>query len=233
MLHLAMRSRINLCFLLVVCFGSFSCVQSHGRRGSFSTIRVQSTTGEVWPKPQSIQTTGQQFALRPDTFQFRINETSQRCDLLIGAFDRYYRAIFVPNTYSSYILRSPAPSPADNPALRRPMLKQRSVPLLRTLYVNVQQPCDQWPTLESNESCNRIIATKIPYASACNLDSLVVNSDGAALSAVSVWAALRGLETFSQLVYEDEDFLVQITFRLNILFVSREVVVHRERNDHQ
>ena len=232
MLHLTMRARINLFFLLVICFGSFSYVQSRARQGSFSTIRIQPTIGEVWPKPQSIQTTGQRFALRPDTFQFRTNETSRSCDLLTSAFDRYYRAIFFPNTYSSYILRSPSSS-TDNPVLRRSMLKQGSVPLLKTLYVNVQQPCDQWPTLESNESCNRMISTKTASASVCNLDSLVVNNDGAALSAVSVWAALRGLETFSQLVYEDEDFLVQITFRLQELFLSRETIVRCERNDHQ
>ena len=157
MLHLTMMARMKLCFLSVVYFGSLSCAESRGQRGSLDSIRIQSTTGEPWPKPQSIQTTGERFALHPDTFQFRINDTSQRCDLLTGAFARYYRAIFFPQTYLSHLLGTSSSS-EDEAVLRKTMLNLGSSPLLKDFYVNVQEPCNQWPTLESNESCNRIVS---------------------------------------------------------------------------
>ncbi|CAF3009680.1 unnamed protein product [Rotaria sp. Silwood2] len=73
------------------------------------------------------------------------------------------------------------------------MVDLSDVPALKRLNVNVEQPCEQWPSLESNESY-----------------TLVVEKGHATLNSVSIWGALRGLETFSQLVYPDEDLLFAI-----------------------
>jgi len=48
-------------------------------------------------------------------------------------------------------------------------------------------PCDQYPSLESNESY-----------------TLIINADNGLLTAPSIWGAIRGLETFSQIVVEDD-----------------------------
>jgi hypothetical protein len=148
-------NRLLLLFVIIV--DSLSSARSHGRRGFLNPIRIQPTAGEPWPKPQSIQTTTAQLAIYPHSFRFLINETtsSERCDLLTGAFERYYRAIFFPQTYLSYILRSSSSSLTDD--YTRPRRSSlANVSLLEDLYVNVQQPCEQWPSLESNESCNRL-----------------------------------------------------------------------------
>jgi hypothetical protein len=164
LLRMTNRAYLRL-LLLVIIIDNLSAVSSHGRRGTLNTIRIQPTAGEPWPKPQLIQTTAQRLAVYPDAFHFLINETSQRCDLLTSAFDRYYRAIFFPNTYLSYILHASSNFSANdfinqsksNEAWKRTL----STPSLNYLFVNVQQPCDQWPSLESNESCNTLVQSTI------------------------------------------------------------------------
>lgn len=156
---IARTSLVLILFAIIV--ESYSSVQNHGRRGLLNTVRIQPTSGEPWPKPQSIQTTFQQFAIPPDKFHFLIDETSQHCDLLTNAFVRYYKAIFSPQIYLSYILGSSF-SWNTNDYKRRPRVNIRKnlshmvdMPLLESLNVHVQQLCDQWPSLESNESCNK------------------------------------------------------------------------------
>ncbi|CAF3654515.1 unnamed protein product [Rotaria sp. Silwood1] len=188
--------------LLVITVESFSPVWSHERRGFLHAIRIQPTVGEPWPKPQSILTTTQRLTVNPKTFHFLMNETSQRCSLLTSAFDRYYRIIFFPQTYMPYIRRSSSSFTTNNDIYQTKInasLRQKypssitNISLLMNLYVNVEQPCDEWPSLETNESY-----------------TLFIKNNHAALNAITVWGALRGLETFSQLIYTDDDLLFAI-----------------------
>ena len=151
----------RLLLLTIIIVQSLSFARYYEQRTLPKPMGIQPTTGEPWPKPQSIQTTSQRLGVHPDTFHFLISETSQRCDLLTNAFARYHRAIFFPRTYLSHILSSSFPVLNDNHVNQaRSYASSRKEPstppnasLLMDLYVNVEQPCEQWPSLESNESC--------------------------------------------------------------------------------
>ncbi|CAF1594959.1 unnamed protein product, partial [Adineta steineri] len=81
---------------IILLFLSAVISYSHGKqpRGSLNIFDVKPTVGQPWPKPQTIKTTSQQYAVHPSAFHFMVNSTSQSCDLLTSAFDRYYRIIF-------------------------------------------------------------------------------------------------------------------------------------------
>ena len=126
--------------------------QLHGRQ-SFRFDRrllVQPTVGQPWPKPQTIHTTAQQFVIQPAAFHFLVDPTSQTCDLLTSALDRYYKLIFYPQTYLDYVLNQTS-TKKDIP--RKPKKSLADVPLLPRLTVRIDTACDQYPSLESNESC--------------------------------------------------------------------------------
>jgi hypothetical protein len=132
---------------------------SHGGRPrprpSVDDFYVEASVGEPWPKPQSIQTTAQQLAVHPETFHFLVNSTSQTCDLLTSALDRYYKLIFFPQTYLNHILHPGSVNDEKRSAPTKRLEDLRDTPMLERLNIYVQQPCDQYPSLESNESCIR------------------------------------------------------------------------------
>ena len=147
-------TRLNLfvCLLLfanTTVFGN----EPFSHRGSVSNLKLQQTKGEPWPMPQSIQTSNQRQVLQPNGFQFVKNDTSQTCDILTGAFDRYYQSIFFSHSYFSYLLGSPSLPPSNKNKFKHRTSNISAISVLEKLYVYVQQPCDQWPSLESNESC--------------------------------------------------------------------------------
>lgn len=109
----------------------------------------------------------------------------KRCDILQDAFVRYREMIF-----------GPRPAPQDEVLKFKPYgIKAGD---LSSLTFNVMKACvpGEFPALESDES----------YA-------LSVSSAGASITANEVWGALRGLETFSQLVRQAKtgEFMINAT----------------------
>ena len=146
-----MRCLATLFFLLAV----ICSANSTRARPSFKAPRVQSSTGKTWPQPQSMQTAAQQFAVHPDAFHFLVNSTGQTCDILTNALDRYFRLIFYPQSYIKYILNPQSPEAQIKQKPKKSLADLRDTPILQRLNVYIQQPCDQYPSLESNESCKR------------------------------------------------------------------------------
>lgn len=79
------------------------------------------------------------------------------------------------------------------PLTRRATLRFRSQAKLTRLDVNVQQPSLKYPSLGMDES----------YI-------LSISNGNGQLGANTVWGALRGLETFSQLIYESDSGYLQL-----------------------
>ncbi|NXL35719.1 HEXB hexosaminidase, partial [Glaucidium brasilianum] len=138
----------------------------------------------LWPLPQWFRTSRRQLQLAPGRFQLVQGAGSSAgpaCGLLQDAFRRYYEYMF---GQSGRRKRG-----------RRP-LGTRAEPELLQLQVVIESRdpgCHSYPHLASSEAYH-----------------LTVTEPVAILKADEVWGALRGLETFSQLVHEDDygSFLV-------------------------
>uniref|UniRef100_A0A8C3X7D8 Beta-hexosaminidase n=1 Tax=Cyanoderma ruficeps TaxID=181631 RepID=A0A8C3X7D8_9PASS len=141
----------------------------------------------LWPLPQWVRTYPRQLQLAPSRFQLVHGVGSSAgpdCGLLQDAFRRYYEYMFGHSRLRTWG--------------RRP-LAARAEPELFELQVVIEAGdpgCDRHPHLGSNEAYY-----------------LSVTEPVAVLKAPEVWGALRGLETFSQLVHEDDygSFLVNVS----------------------
>ncbi|XP_041082725.1 beta-hexosaminidase subunit alpha-like isoform X2 [Polyodon spathula] len=146
----------------------------------------------VWPLPQNLTSSAERYSLSPREFNFLYDKGSAvqpGCTILDTAFKRYFRIAF-----SGYSGGKPLTGNEKSGCVSPGGSSCGSAPL-RALVVNVQKGgCDGFPDLNSKEDYKLSIA-----------DGL------GSLSAVSVWGALRGLETFSQLVYQDQE----VTYYIN------------------
>ncbi|XP_040197371.1 beta-hexosaminidase subunit beta isoform X2 [Rana temporaria] len=130
--------------------------------------------GSLWPLPQEVQISPDFMFIPPADFSIVHGERSTAGPECLVLQDAFRR-------YFNYIfgfLRL-EDVPAGKPRAGR--LVQ-----LQVIITSEDNECHKYPNVRSDESYK-----------------LSVNEDGAVLQASQVWGAVRGLETFSQLVYKD------------------------------
>ncbi|XP_068429941.1 beta-hexosaminidase subunit beta-like isoform X2 [Clinocottus analis] len=134
--------------------------------------------GSLWPLPQKVEISGVSFKLAGVSFKItdaKQSSAGQSCSLLQDAYRRYYDYLF-------------AGAKRQEPGKGRQRLGgPAGLSELQVLITSPDSGCDGYPSVKSDESYE-----------------LKVDQPYAVLKAPTVWGALHGLETFSQLVYEDE-----------------------------
>lgn len=159
---------------------------------------IRPTSGKVWPEPQQIESTNNFFVLRPNAFRFQI--TGKSCDILEDATIRYYNTIFYPPRGSGVSKRF---AKLSKKASHTWETSKHFRGYLDTVALHVMQPCEKYPSLNMDEHYE------------IKLDTSDRPSEGIIISA-SVWGALRGLETLSQLIYASAN---GVAFQINSTFV--------------
>lgn len=89
------------------------------------------TIGQPWPMPMSYAPTPVLINV-PKSLE--IESTGNDCDILQAALVRYYKLTFNPSSVDD-------------------TLKWSTMPQLTTLNVNVMSPCEKYPSLGMDESC--------------------------------------------------------------------------------
>jgi hexosaminidase len=145
--------------------------------------------GSPWPMPQVYNPRSTIYRIFPGDFLFRM-VGGEACDIL----EKNFRRISI-NMFGQLDV-TPVGNEAKSRYYRAASSEQRS-PYIRWLNVTVLKECTDFPYLEMDESYD-----------------LDIKPSGVSIIAVEVWGALRGMETFSQLVYEDDrgQFIVNKTF---------------------
>ncbi|XP_063065913.1 beta-hexosaminidase subunit beta isoform X2 [Engraulis encrasicolus] len=131
----------------------------------------------LWPLPQKVQSSATAFKLSSVNFQIihaKGSSAGSSCSILQTAFRRYFDYIF------GYKKK-------QNTKWEPKKTFGEAVTQLQVLITSTDSECDGFPDPKADESYE-----------------LSVDQPAAMLKASKVWGALRGLETFSQLVYEDE-----------------------------
>jgi hypothetical protein len=112
---------------------------------------VPKSSGQPWPLPQQMTSNSIVHSLDARAFAFMYAESSQVCQLLTSAFNRYYKIIFLPQSAEILGQKNFVRKVKSN---KKPPKSKLSDPsLLKRIVVNVQQPCEDYPSLDSDESC--------------------------------------------------------------------------------
>jgi hypothetical protein len=107
--------------------------------------------GQPFPMPQVFVTKATQHKIDQKSFSFQYVKGSVTCDLLSVAFNRYHKLIFQPQTYEiNEKERRVRKLTKHN--LQNIEIEPNEVAIDRVI-VNVEQPCEEYPSLDSDESC--------------------------------------------------------------------------------
>uniref|UniRef100_A0A673MNG1 Hexosaminidase B (beta polypeptide) n=1 Tax=Sinocyclocheilus rhinocerous TaxID=307959 RepID=A0A673MNG1_9TELE len=129
----------------------------------------------LWPLPQKFQSSAIAFKLSPTRFQI-VQAKQSSAGPSCGILENAFRR------YSEYVFGD-----LKKPEKSRKKVYDSDLVELQVWVTSADPECDDFPSLQTDESYE-----------------LSVDEPSAVLKAANVWGALRGLETFSQLVYEDD-----------------------------
>ncbi|KAJ8286993.1 hypothetical protein GJAV_G00045780 [Gymnothorax javanicus] len=135
---------------------------------------INSKFGSLWPLPQSVQISPEAFSLSRNRFQI-VHSPQSSADSSCSLLQNAFRRYF------EYIFGFTKNLGRSWDGLAS------EVSELQVLITSADPECDAYPSVTSDESYE-----------------LYVDQPTTVLKASKVWGALRGLETFSQLVYEDD-----------------------------
>nr|XP_060617653.1 beta-hexosaminidase subunit beta isoform X1 [Anolis sagrei ordinatus] len=132
--------------------------------------------GSLWPLPHSVSLSPDRLQLSPRRFQITHGPGSSAGPGCALLQDAFRR-------YYEYIFGYSKWQNQDENKL----ISEAELSSLQVIITSADSECDAYPTLASDETYQ-----------------LIVSGPTAVLKANKVWGALRGLETFSQLINEDD-----------------------------
>ncbi|XP_034048003.1 beta-hexosaminidase subunit beta isoform X2 [Thalassophryne amazonica] len=169
-----MVTLLNLAVLLLLVFGACCGIRYRDVDDELKNVADSSKFGSLWPLPQKVQISQSSFKL---SGSFQIVDAKEST---AGTSCKLLQSAY--HRYYEYIFDGAKKHRGANAAAADPELTQ-----LQVWITSRDSECDSYPSLTSDESYELSVVQ--PYA---------------VLKAPTVWGALHGLETFSQLVYEDQ-----------------------------
>ncbi|KTF83582.1 hypothetical protein cypCar_00010108 [Cyprinus carpio] len=142
--------------------------------GDFVGKQKEQDEISLWPLPQKFQSSAVAFKLSPASFQI-VHAKQSSAGPSCGLLENAFRRYF------EYIFGDLKKSEKS-----RKKVYDSDLVELQVWVTSADPECDGFPSLQTDESYE-----------------LSIDEPSAVLKAANVWGALRGLETFSQLVYED------------------------------
>lgn len=170
---------------------------------------VQATRGEVWPKPKVQKPQETFLALKPSAFKFEVTSQDVHgpCDIIDAAIVRYMKRVFPPaatdivsasNPGTRKVPRSAAGGGGDLSSQAKYKGNLDTVEII----MNNKQGCEKLPYLDMDEHYE----VKIDAPDQPGKGQII---------AFTVWGILRGMETFSQLVYSSTDYGTTAQYLVN------------------
>lgn len=206
--------------LLFLCFHVLPLIFAHNfdpsdRPQRNQQLQISPTIGMPWPLPQQYVIYKSYMAFKPDNFKFITNDDN--CTILKNAIKRYEQLMFLDKCLSQ-----------DNIYIEKDNLfkQQRKFSnfakddnYLYNISVKINK-CEEWPHMNMDEQyLLKINSPDIPG------QGLLYSN--------TVWGALRGLETLSQIIYQNSNgmFIVNSTFILDYpRFSHRGVLLDTSRH---
>lgn len=154
--------KLKLLILLLVTTLIDSIEANNQRRGSNKGISriLSKSSGRPFPLPQTLMSANVQRHLDERKFLFQYASHSHVCDVVTLGFNRYHKIIFRPHEteirrlQQHDVLFTPLNlKQTDSISSNSSSTSNRPSNELSRLIVNVKEPCEEYPSLESDESC--------------------------------------------------------------------------------